>query len=65
MSEKERENTGKGPTAPSRQKQHRHVKRADNLAEFFSRSPLAGSKVNVERVKDAPRKLELSGRRED
>jgi prevent-host-death family protein len=37
----------------------RKTKRTGNLAEFFGSSPLHGSDVTVERVKDGPREIEL------
>jgi prevent-host-death family protein len=37
----------------------RKTKRTGNLAEFFARSPLRGSGIKIERVKDGPRKLDL------
>ncbi len=37
----------------------RKTKRNGTLAEFFAQSPLCGSGVIVERVKDRPRKLDL------
>jgi len=33
--------------------------RNGNLAEFFAKSPLRGSGIKAERVKDGPRKLDL------
>ena len=35
------------------------TRRTGNLAEFFAQSPLCGSGVKIERVKDGPRKLDL------
>jgi prevent-host-death family protein len=37
----------------------RKTRRKGNLAEFFAQSPLRGSGVKIERVKDGPRKLDL------
>jgi prevent-host-death family protein len=37
----------------------RKTKRTGNLAEFFAQSPLRGSGIKIERVKDGPRKLDL------
>ena len=37
----------------------RRTQRKGNLAEFFARSPLRGSRIKIERVKDPPRKLDL------
>ncbi|MDE2266115.1 MAG: type II toxin-antitoxin system Phd/YefM family antitoxin [Alphaproteobacteria bacterium] len=37
----------------------RKTKRNGNLAEFFAASPLRGSKLNVVRAKDKPRKVDL------
>lgn len=43
----------------ARQEWERRNRRAGSLADFFARSPLAGSGVVIERVRDAPRDLEL------
>lgn len=37
----------------------RKTKRTGNLAEFFAASPLPGSDLTVERLKDGPRETEL------
>jgi len=37
----------------------RRSRRAGSLADFFARSPLAGSGLVIERVRDAPRDLDL------
>ena len=37
----------------------RKTKRTGSLAEFFARSPLRGSGMEIERIKDGPRKLDL------
>lgn len=37
----------------------RKTKRKGNLAEFFAQSPLRGSGLEVERLKDLPRETEL------
>jgi prevent-host-death family protein len=37
----------------------RRTQRKGNLAEFFAQSPLRGSRIKIERVKDPPRKLDL------
>lgn len=37
----------------------RKTKRTGNLAEFFGSSPLHGSDVTVERVRDGSREIEL------
>jgi prevent-host-death family protein len=37
----------------------RKGKRRGNLAEFFAASPLRGSQLNVRRLKDRPRKVDL------
>jgi prevent-host-death family protein len=37
----------------------RKSKRNGNLAEFFAASPLRGSQLNVRRLKDRPRKVDL------
>jgi prevent-host-death family protein len=37
----------------------RRAQRKGNLAEFFARSPLRGSRIKIERIKDLPRKLDL------
>ena len=37
----------------------RKTRRAGNLAEFFAQSPLRGSGLKTERIKDQPQKLDL------
>lgn len=37
----------------------RRRKRKVNLAEFFARSPLRGSGIKIERMKDRPRDIDL------
>jgi prevent-host-death family protein len=37
----------------------RKTSRAGNLAEFFARSPLRGSRLKLDRIKDRPRDLDL------
>jgi hypothetical protein len=37
----------------------RRSRRAGSLADFFARSPLAGSGLVVERIRDAPRDVAL------
>lgn len=37
----------------------RRTQRKGNLAEFFAQSPLRGSRIKIERIKDLPRKLDL------
>ena len=37
----------------------RKTKRTGNLAEFLARSPLRGSRLKLDRVKDGPRDLDL------
>jgi prevent-host-death family protein len=37
----------------------RKTKRKGNLAEFFAASPLRGSDLKIERLKDRPREIEL------
>ena len=37
----------------------RKSRRVGNLAEFFAQSPLRGSDLDVTRVKDAPREVDL------
>jgi prevent-host-death family protein len=37
----------------------RKTKRVGNLAEFFATSPLRGSRLQVRRFKDRPRRVEL------
>ena len=37
----------------------RKTRRTGTLEEFFARSPLRGSGIKLERVKDGPRKLDL------
>jgi prevent-host-death family protein len=37
----------------------RKSRRTGNLAEFFAGSPLRGSRLKIERVKDAPRAIRL------
>ena len=37
----------------------RRTQRKGNLAEFFAQSPLRGSGIKTERIKDRPRKVEL------
>jgi prevent-host-death family protein len=37
----------------------RRSKRQGNLAEFFAASPLRGSKLTVERAREAPRRVTL------
>ncbi|TAM85932.1 type II toxin-antitoxin system Phd/YefM family antitoxin [bacterium] len=37
----------------------RKSKRRGNLAEFLGASPLRGADIGIERIKDAPRELEL------
>jgi prevent-host-death family protein len=37
----------------------RRTRRAGSLADFLARSPLAGSGLVVERVRDAPREIDL------
>jgi prevent-host-death family protein len=37
----------------------RKTRRTGTLAEFFAQSPLRGSGITIERVKDGPRKLDL------
>jgi prevent-host-death family protein len=37
----------------------RESKRCGNLAEFFAASPLRGSQLNVRRLKDRPRRVDL------
>ena len=37
----------------------RKTKREGTLADFFARSPLAGSKVKIERRRDRPRRVAL------
>ncbi len=37
----------------------RRHERKINLAEFFARSPLRGSGIKIERVKDRPRDIDL------
>jgi prevent-host-death family protein len=37
----------------------RKTKRKGNLAEFFAASPLRGSGLRIERIKDAPRDIDL------
>jgi prevent-host-death family protein len=37
----------------------RRTKRRGNLAEFFASSPLPGSELEVERLKDGPREITL------
>lgn len=37
----------------------RNVKRAGALADFLARSPLRGTGIDLERVKDGPRHLDL------
>ena len=37
----------------------RRQKRKVNLAEFFARSPLRGSGIKIERIKDRPRDIDL------
>ncbi len=37
----------------------RKTKRSGNLAEFFARSPLRGSRLRLDRMKDGPRDLDL------
>jgi prevent-host-death family protein len=37
----------------------RRTQRKGNLAEFFAQSPLRGSRIKIERIKDPPRKLDL------
>jgi prevent-host-death family protein len=37
----------------------RKTRRVGNLAEFFAQSPLRGSGLKAERMKDGPRKLDL------
>ncbi|MGB2672221.1 MAG: type II toxin-antitoxin system Phd/YefM family antitoxin [Candidatus Acidiferrum sp.] len=37
----------------------RKTKRKGNLAEFFAESPLRGSRLEVERLKDEPREIDL------
>jgi hypothetical protein len=36
-------------------------KREGNLAEFFLNSPLRGADIDLERVKDQPREIDLGG----
>lgn len=43
----------------SADKWERKVKRKGNLAEFLAASPLRGSGIRLERVKDGPREIEL------
>jgi prevent-host-death family protein len=37
----------------------RKTRRPGNLAEFFAESPLRGSDLEVSRIKDGPRKVDL------
>jgi prevent-host-death family protein len=37
----------------------RKTKRSGNLAEFFARSPLRGSRLRLDRMRDGPRDLDL------
>jgi prevent-host-death family protein len=37
----------------------RKTRRSGNLAEFFARSPLRGSRLRLDRMKDGPRDLDL------
>ncbi len=37
----------------------RKTKRKGSLAEFFAKSPLRGAEINLERVKDQPRDIDL------
>jgi prevent-host-death family protein len=37
----------------------RKTRRNGNLAEFFARSPLRGSRLRLDRMKDGPRDLDL------
>jgi prevent-host-death family protein len=37
----------------------RKTKRTGSLAEFFAQSPLRGSDIEIERIKDGPPKLDL------
>ncbi len=38
---------------------NRRRQRRVNLAEFFARSPLRGSGIKIERIKDRPRDIDL------
>jgi prevent-host-death family protein len=52
-------NGRKAVVVVSSEEWERKTQRTGNLAEFFARSPLRGSKLNVDRLKDSPRKLDL------
>ena len=43
----------------SNEEWERKTKRVGNLAEFFAASPLRGSKLRIERMKDKPREIDL------
>ncbi len=43
----------------SMQDWERRNRRAGSLADFFARSPLAGSGLVIERIRDAPREVDL------
>ena len=54
--------TRKGRTAAvvvSAEEWQRKTRRSGNLAEFFAGSPLRGSNLQVKRLKDRPRKIDL------
>jgi prevent-host-death family protein len=43
----------------SSQEWERKTKRQGNLAEFFAASPLRGAEIDIERIRDDPRELDL------
>lgn len=52
-------NGRKAVVVVSSEEWERKTQRTGNLAEFFARSPLRGSKLKIDRLKDSPRKLDL------
>ena len=52
-------NGRKAVVVVSSEEWERKSQRTGNLAEFFARSPLRGSKLKIDRLKDSPRKLDL------
>jgi prevent-host-death family protein len=52
-------NGRKAVVVVSSEEWERKTQRTGNLAEFFARSPLRGSKLKIDRLKDGPRKLDL------
>jgi hypothetical protein len=50
---------GHASAAKSAKEPARKTKRLDNLAEFFAKSPLRDSELDVKRRSDCPRKLDL------